>query len=191
MIETAPSMQPTFIRRVFYRDTELRAGWRLMIFLALVIGLISAGNLIVSHFLPNAKSVSAFIVREIMDFVIFLIASAIMSKVERRGIGDYGLPRRGMFGVQFWQGIGLGFGAITVLLLGMRSFGAFRAFSTATRHERARRSIMRSARRLAISASTADLSMASCLRMVSSSTSWWRRSSRSLPMSRRRMTWPC
>jgi membrane protease YdiL (CAAX protease family) len=125
MIEAAPSVQSTFIRRLFYRDSELRAGWRLMIFLAMVIGLTSAGNLVLSHFLPDANSVPRFVVREIMDFVIFLIASAIMGRFERRSIGDYGLPRRGMFGVQFWQGIGLGFGAITVLLLGMRSFGVF------------------------------------------------------------------
>src|SRR5207237_6348761 len=89
------------------------------------IGMTSAGNLVLSYFLPESNSVSRFVVREIMDFVIFLIASAIMGKVERRSIGDYGLPRRGMFGVQFWQGIGLGFGAITVLLLAMRSFGMF------------------------------------------------------------------
>ena len=95
MIEAAPSVQSTFIRRLFYRDSELRAGWRLMIFLAMVIGLTSAGNLVLSHFLPDANSVPRFVVREIMDFVIFLIASAIMGRFERRSIGESNRNRFG------------------------------------------------------------------------------------------------
>jgi len=75
--------------------------------------------------LPGGDDTTLFLVREVMDFLIFLVTSWIMGRIEGRSIADYGLPRRGMFGVLFWQGVLLGFASITGLLVAMRVAGVF------------------------------------------------------------------
>ena len=125
MIQTAPSVRPSVIHRVFYNRSELRAGWRLFIFLAIVIALINASNVTIRRLLPGADDTTSFLVRELMDFLIFLFASLIMGRIECRTIADYGLPWRKMFRVQFWQGTLLGFASITGLLVAMRAVGVF------------------------------------------------------------------
>jgi membrane protease YdiL (CAAX protease family) len=125
MIEAEPSLGPSVFHRVFYGPSELRAGWRLFIFLAIVIAVINARNLMVRWLLHGADDTALVFVREVSDFLIFLLASWIMGNIEGRTIADYGLPRRGMFRVQFWQGALLGFAAITGLLVAMRVVGVF------------------------------------------------------------------
>jgi uncharacterized protein len=125
MIQTAPSVRPSVIHRVFYNRSELRAGWRLFIFLAIVIALINASNVTIRRLLPGADDTTSFLVREVMDFLIFLFASLIMGRIEGRTIADYGFPWRKMFRVQFWQGALLGFASITGLLVAMRAVGVF------------------------------------------------------------------
>ena len=125
MIDAAQPRNLSPFHRVFYGPSELRAGWRLFIFLAIVITLIYANNLIVRRLLHSADDTALFFVREVGDFLIFLLASWIMGNIEGRTIADYGLPRRRMFRVQFWQGALLGFAAITGLLVAMRVVGVF------------------------------------------------------------------
>ena len=125
MIESEQSRSPSVFHRVFYGPSELRAGWRLLIFLAIVIALINASNLMVRRVLHGADNTTLFFVREVMDFLIFLLASWIMGRIEARTIADYGLPRGGMFRGQFWQGVLLGFASITGLLVAMRVVGVF------------------------------------------------------------------
>jgi membrane protease YdiL (CAAX protease family) len=125
MIDAEQSLRPSVLRRVFYGPSELRVGWRLGIFLAIVIALINATNLIVGRLLHSADRTTLFLLFLVINFLIFLFASWIMGRIEGRTIADYGLPWRGMFGVQFWQGVLLGFASITVLLVAMRVAGVF------------------------------------------------------------------
>ena len=125
MIEAEQSLSPSALHRAFYGPSELRAGWRLFVFLAIVIALINAGNLIVRGVLHGADDTTLFLVREMMDFLIFLLANWIMGRIEGRTIADYGLPGRRMFRVRFWQGVLLGFASITGLLAAMRVVGVF------------------------------------------------------------------
>lgn len=53
MIQTASSVRPSAIHRVFYDRLELRVGWRLLIFLAIVIALINVSKVIVRRLLPG------------------------------------------------------------------------------------------------------------------------------------------
>jgi len=121
---TEPS-RTSVLRRVFYGPSELRAGWRLAIFIAIVYALIRAGSLAFGRLLHGADRDTLFVVFEIYDFVVFLFASWIMGRIEKRTIADYGLPGRTMFRSQFWQGALIGFTAITGLLAVMRLLGAF------------------------------------------------------------------
>jgi CAAX protease family protein len=125
MIDAEQSNRPSNFRRAFYGPTELRAGWRLCIFLAIVIVLIKATNLMVARLLPGADRTALFILFLVINFVIFLSASWIMGRIEDRTIADYGLPWRRMFRGQFWQGAALGFASITGLLVAMRVVGVF------------------------------------------------------------------
>ncbi|HKW16550.1 MAG TPA: CPBP family intramembrane glutamic endopeptidase [Terriglobales bacterium] len=54
-----------------------------------------------------------------------IIPAVVLSKLEGRNFGVYGLPARGAFGKQFWAGAFWGLAAITVLLLTMRGTGLF------------------------------------------------------------------
>jgi CAAX protease family protein len=125
MTDPVRSPSTTVLRRVFYGPRELRAGWRLLLFLAIVIACVNASNLMVRRLLRGADDTTLFLVREVMDFLIFILASWIMGRMEGRTIADYGLPWRRMFRAQFWQGVLLGFASITVLLAAMRLAGVF------------------------------------------------------------------
>jgi hypothetical protein len=125
MSQAEQSLSPSVFRRVFYGPSGLRAGSRLCIFLAIVVSLIKASNLMVGRLLHGADDTTLFLVREVMDFLIFLLASWIMGRIEGRTIADYGLPWRKILGVQFWQGVLLGFASISGLLVAMRVVGVF------------------------------------------------------------------
>lgn len=63
---------------------------------------------------------------ELVAFLVLLFASWLMSRIEHRRIADYGLPLRGASRTRFWQGVVIGFAAMTVLLVSMRLAGVFR-----------------------------------------------------------------
>ena len=125
MSQPGQSLSPSVFHRVFYGPSELRAGWRLCIFLGIVIALINATNLIIGRVLPGADRTALFLIFLVINFLIFLFASWVMGRIEGRTIADYGLPRRSMFRAQFWQGVLLGFASITGLLVAMRIAGVF------------------------------------------------------------------
>jgi hypothetical protein len=92
MTESVPSSSRSVLRHAFYGPLELRVGWRLCIFLAIVSALICGSNLMVRRLLHSADDVTSFLVHEVMDFLIFLFASWIMGRIEDRTVADYGLP---------------------------------------------------------------------------------------------------
>jgi len=118
-------VEQTGIQRVLFNERELRSGWRFAIFVSALVGLTAAGNLVIARLLPQANEIVLFFVREVMDLCLILFCSWMMGRFEGRNLADYGLPYRRIFGVQFWQGIAFGFGAITVLLVAMRLAGVF------------------------------------------------------------------
>jgi uncharacterized protein len=107
----------------------LRAGWRLLIFLAILVPLIygmSRGVDAVSRRMHADLSTPLGQVLSIDLLVLpLLIATRIVGRIERRTFADYGLPWRRAFGRQFWQGFGFSFASFTVLLLVMRLVGVF------------------------------------------------------------------
>jgi hypothetical protein len=107
----------------------IRAGWRLAIFLAIVITLIAGATFIARASRHTASALE----NEVVPFLIVLFSSMVMSRIEHRSIADYGLPLRRAFRTQFWQGIMIGFLAITALLVSMRLAGVF-SFGTIRLH---------------------------------------------------------
>jgi uncharacterized protein len=128
-----PTQEPleAFVTKVFIGHDGIRAGWRLAIFVAIVVALITGLTLLalaVAHGKrpPQQFTATFALWNEVVAFAVTLLAAWIMSKMERRKIADYGLPWQKAFGLRFWQGAAIGFAAITVLLAGMRGAGVFR-----------------------------------------------------------------
>lgn len=120
----------------------LRAGWRLLIFLALV-GILFGGFVFISRGglqgVQNAQNrlaqtkITPLLLSgsEAITFVILCFATWIMGKIEHRRFSEYGLPPRQAFGRDFWFGSLLGFLAISGTLLVMFLLHGFRVVGLA------------------------------------------------------------
>jgi CAAX protease family protein len=125
MADAGQSSNLSLLHRTLYNTSELRAGWRLLIFVGIASALMYAMNFVVGGLLPGGDRVTLFLVFEAINFLIFLFASWVMGRIEGRTIAEYGLPWREMFRAQFWQGAAIGFACVTGLLVAMRAAGVF------------------------------------------------------------------
>jgi|SRR5579862_6272075 membrane protease YdiL (CAAX protease family) len=122
LTDPTPTDKPQTLRRVFYGPSELRAGWRLLIFVAIVAAFFIPVNLIARHFIAGGPQAikeltwKILVIADSTTFLIVMIATFVMSKIEGRKMGVYGLPLRSAFGRNFWLGVVWGFSAITLLL---------------------------------------------------------------------------
>jgi membrane protease YdiL (CAAX protease family) len=127
----APPVGPvTGARPIFWNEHELRAGWRLLVFVLLFVLLALGGTFltILLHLpqLPREGLTAAtLLVQEGVEAVAALAAGAIMALLERRPFGKYGLPGAGAFGARFWQGVAWGILMITAVIFLIRVFGGF------------------------------------------------------------------
>lgn len=125
-----PPDSKSAMNEIFFGPNGIRAGWRLLIFAAIIATFLTAvhyGGKLLSQGQPQQHgfSMTGIIVGEAIVFLLFLIASWIMAKIEGRTIGDYGLPGRKAFQKEFWQGAIIGFVAMTILLATLRALGVF------------------------------------------------------------------
>ncbi len=106
----------------------VRSGWRLLTFLFLaVIPFLAIDVLVASREenLSHPITPSLMIADQAFAFLCPLFAAWVMSRLEHKGLGDYGLPGRGAFGRRFWAGGAIGLLALTVLLIAIRLGGGF------------------------------------------------------------------
>jgi len=99
-------------KRVFLGPRELRAGWRVLIFLALVALLSAASAPLQRRAARNFVALFSaphVIAAETLAFGTVLLAALAMARFEHRRLSDYGLPIRQIFGKQFWTGALWGF----------------------------------------------------------------------------------
>ena len=66
-----------------------------------------------------------------------ILPGFVMARIEDRPFGDFGLPRRGAFGRNFWVGTLWGIVSLSVLMLALRVTGAFQFGSVALHGTRA------------------------------------------------------
>ncbi len=128
-----------FFRWIFVGSNGIRAGWRLLIYAAIIAAIyeivVEAFHL-VFHAYPAAMdgnyvrpSLGLF---DLALFAVMLCAAWVMSKIERRPLSLYGLPFRDAFRGKFWIGVLFGAVALTGILLCMGVVGAFRIDALAT-----------------------------------------------------------
>src|SRR5258708_9252193 len=100
-MESALPAGSSTVRRVFFGPSGLRAGWRLLIFVTILIPLLMADGMIIREFAPHLGSASRFILNQITRFLLCLLVSWILTEIEGGTLGEYGLPWRRMFRGQF------------------------------------------------------------------------------------------
>src|SRR6266481_52715 len=120
---------------IFLAESGLRAGWRLLIFLTVLISCLLGFREVLVHIPTLTRMVqplregrlvvSAALIAEFQFVLSLLIAVSVMSRIERRSLADYGLPTRDSFGRYFWQGVVWGLLAVTCVMMLIFSGGAF------------------------------------------------------------------
>jgi hypothetical protein len=118
----------TWTRAIFWNERELRAGWRLLIYLLLAIVFTLIGSMLLKavHFPQVTRTRLTAVAMLGQDGVGLLgacVAAAIMAMIEDRPFGLYGLPRAGAFGVRFWQGAAWGIAMIAAIIALIWAFG--------------------------------------------------------------------
>jgi uncharacterized protein len=119
----------------------VRAGWRFVIFLGILLALIAVFALGLRIPLPGpsvppprpAVSPEAVGVQDLAIFVLVCLASSAMAGIERRTFADYGFPWRRPFTTEFWEGLVCGFVAISSALLGIFVMHGYRITGIMTR----------------------------------------------------------
>jgi membrane protease YdiL (CAAX protease family) len=109
---------------IFLGPLGLRSGWRLLIFLAIVIVLQAIFQEVVVLILkardivaPDGLYPTVFLVEDGIALIAVVIATGIMARWERRKFSNYGLPGKNAFGRRFWEGAAFGYVCISVLIL--------------------------------------------------------------------------
>jgi CAAX protease family protein len=120
---------PAYAKSVFFGSHGARAGWRLLTFVGIFVGLWFLANWIVPrvfHFKQRAfLDPIGMISGELQALVQALVATWIMARIERRRFADYGVPVRNALGRDFWTGVAWGL-ASTGLLVGLiAAFGGY------------------------------------------------------------------
>jgi membrane protease YdiL (CAAX protease family) len=120
---------------IFYNDRGLRAGWRLLIYIGTIWGLYYGAGLLSKRLnpgtpggLPSSEFARTMLqaIGELILFLVFLFLAWIMSKIERRKLGIYGLPLRRSVFPEFIQGYLIwGFLPLAILLSILRAFHVF------------------------------------------------------------------
>lgn len=125
---TGREIAPPVRENIFVNQEGLRAGWRLLIYVVMVLVVGTGINLLIRFVLhPKQGALNgwALLATESVGFAIVFGAALIMSLIERRSVGQYGLPRKGMFGGKFWLGFLLGLGAISLLIGLISALGGY------------------------------------------------------------------
>lgn len=113
---------------LFYNEHGLRAGWRLLVYLLLV--LVGGAFIVVGlrlfltpkRGLPTEMIVLA---QEVIGFALVYGAALVMSRLERRPAGAYGLPMSEALGGRFWLGLLFGLLEVSLLVGLIAAFGGY------------------------------------------------------------------
>ena len=107
------------LRGLFVREQGLRAGWSVLIFLAIVVVLSALGGTLVGRFFPDEDmhvvSPDTQILREAAVVLGLFIATWVMSKIEKRPVLSYGLTDSRMVR-RFFFGLAVGLLSISALV---------------------------------------------------------------------------
>lgn len=130
---TPPAGNP--LRQIFVSSSGIRAGWRVLIFVALYIVLAifcsaAAFNIPpvarIQRSVPKGTMVPALTLAfELASVCAVFFAAFVMSQIEKGRFTSYGIPLKGAFGRLFWQGVFGGLIFETAEMLLIYAFGGY------------------------------------------------------------------
>ncbi|MDE3137615.1 MAG: CPBP family intramembrane metalloprotease [Acidobacteriota bacterium] len=127
--DTPAVARPSTLRFIFFNERELRAGWRLLVYIALAVLFLLGLQLAASRLhlpLPTSQMKPVgMLVGELLSLAAAFGAAAIMGVFEHRTIGVYGLPAREAFRSRFWQGVVWGLVMVTAIILLIAAGGGY------------------------------------------------------------------
>src|SRR5579872_7298563 len=109
-----------FFHWIFVGSTGIRAGWRLLIFAAIVAAIYEIATPVIRLFPAGMQgsTVRPWLgLSDLTGLVIILLAAWLMSRIEHRPLFIYGLPLREALRGKFWIGFVFGIVAISAILL--------------------------------------------------------------------------
>jgi len=126
----APALAAAWSGRntVFFNERGLRSAWRLLIYISPFIALWFFTRASSSRSAGHEQAVPSplgMLIEEIISFAAVFGLALIMSLIERRSPGVYGLPIAEAFGRKFWLGMLFGLGEICALMGLISVFGGY------------------------------------------------------------------
>jgi hypothetical protein len=118
-------------RRLFFGASGLRAGWRLLIYFTILTLLMKTRGVVIRRTFGGLDDITLYVLEQATRFLFCLLVAWLIGRFEGRTITEYGLPWRESFRLRFWQGMLIGFAALSALLGVMRLAGAFHLESIA------------------------------------------------------------
>lgn len=122
-------------RSVFRAPDGIRSGWRLIIYVAIMIAVslpLQRLTLRIPVFAATIRlanrgmlSPAAQFLIESVGIISTFVAAWVMSRIEKRKFGTYGIPLKGVFGRTFWLGITIGLLFETAEMLVIYAMGGF------------------------------------------------------------------
>ncbi len=128
LLPPGPNQKPGDLRQlVFFGPYGLRAAWSLILFVAMVALFVALSGWMLHPLVRklNPTHPAGMIVIEFLLFAAVLVPTWIMSRVERRPLGVYGLPLRGAFGKTFWSGAFWGLAMLSAVMACMVGVHAY------------------------------------------------------------------
>lgn len=118
-----PHEEQSQLRSIFIAENGLRPGWGIALYLAMFAAVAAVGSWLTQSL--SLGELWSQMVEKPVVLAAALIPAAVLSRIEKRPWGDYGLPRRQAFSKLFWVGVIWGFLGITLLLLILHGMHAF------------------------------------------------------------------
>lgn len=129
-----PSAEESTLRFIFFNERELRAGWRLLLYLLLAFLLTVLVNFLLALLSRGQGGggpvtlAPGFVFRSHGSLLLICLLPAVaMAFLEKRTLAHYGLPigLRHLVGKNFWLGAAWGIVSLTLVLLVLRINGSF------------------------------------------------------------------
>ncbi|HTC92765.1 MAG TPA: CPBP family glutamic-type intramembrane protease [Terriglobales bacterium] len=130
-LSSPPATPAHPIHNIFIGPNGLRAGWRGLIFLALFVITLFFVSICFVTIAPSFfqrhrfLSPALIIANEVLYLMALFFVLFVISRLEHRSIGSYGLPAQHAFKSTFWAGAAVGFVSLTLLLLAIRTLHGF------------------------------------------------------------------
>jgi membrane protease YdiL (CAAX protease family) len=108
---------------------DRRALFGVLLYFAILFAGFRAQGVLLRRWLPFLDPGALLALRQVLQLGEVLLLTWAVARVERRSLGDYGLPWRRAFRSRFWQGAAIGTGSLGALVVALVALGGLRLTS--------------------------------------------------------------